>query len=48
MHLSVHITFQINQTSYLFLQQTNPVLANNFDQFDLCYPKPTIFLSVFE
>ena len=29
-------------------EQTNPVLANNFDQFDLCYPKPTIFLSVFE
>ena len=28
--------------------QTNPVLANNFDQFDLCYPKPTIFLSVFD
>ena len=28
--------------------QTNPVLANNFDQFDLCYPKPIIFLSVFE
>lgn len=29
-------------------EQTNPILANNFDQFDLCYPKPTIFLSVFE
>ena len=29
-------------------RQTNPVLANNFDQFDLCYPKPTIFLSVFD
>ena len=29
-------------------EQTNPTLANNFDQFDLCYPKPTIFLSVFE
>jgi hypothetical protein len=29
-------------------EQTNPVLANNFDQFDLCYPKPTIFLSVFD
>ena len=28
--------------------QTNPLLANNFDQFDLCYPKPSIFLSVFE
>ena len=29
-------------------EQTNPLLANNFDQFDLCYPKPSIFLSVFE
>ncbi len=29
-------------------EQTNPILANNFDQFDLCYPKPSIFLSVFE
>ena len=29
-------------------EQTNPILENNFDQFDLCYPKPTIFLSVFE
>ena len=28
--------------------QTNPLLANNFDQFDLCYPKPSIFLSIFE
>ena len=28
--------------------QTNPTLADNFDQFDLCYPKPTIFLSVFD
>ena len=28
--------------------ETNPLLANNFDQFDLCYPKPSIFLSVFE
>jgi len=32
---------------YIF-EQTNPLIANNFDQFDLCYPKPTIFLSVFE
>ena len=30
------------------LTETNPTIANNFDQFDLCYPKPSIFLSVFE
>ena len=29
-------------------EQTNPTLANNFAQFDLCYPKPTIFLSIFD
>ena len=31
----------------LTLLDTNPLLANNFDQFDLCYPKPSIFLSIF-
>ena len=30
------------------LNETNPLLANNFGEFDLCYPKPSIFLSVFE
>ena len=30
------------------LNETNPLLANNFKEFDLCYPKPSIFLSVFE
>ena len=30
------------------LSETNPSLANNFDQFDLCYPKPSIFLSIFD
>ena len=30
------------------LNETNPLLANNFKQFDLCYPKPSIFLSVFQ
>ena len=30
------------------LTETNPTIANNFDQFDLCYPKPSIFLSIFE
>ena len=28
-------------------KQTHPRLANNFEQFDLCYPKPSIFLSIF-
>ena len=30
------------------LTETNPLLANNFEHFDLCYPKPSIFLSVFQ
>ena len=29
------------------LTETNPLLANNFEHFDLCYPKPSIFLSIF-
>ena len=28
------------------LEKTNPIIANNFDQFDLCYPKPSIFLTI--
>ncbi len=30
------------------LAETNPLLANNFEHFDLCYPKPSIFLSIFQ
>ena len=41
-----YITNKLNIIS--IFTQTNPILANNFEQFDLCYPKPTIFLSVFE
>ena len=43
-------TYYIPNKSHIIsiFTQTNPLLANNFDQFDLCYPKPTIFLSVFE
>jgi predicted transcriptional regulator len=43
-------TYYINNKSKIksTLDQTNPLLANNFEQFDLCYPKPSIFLSVFE
>jgi len=41
-----YITNKLNIIS--IFTQTNPILANNFNQFDLCYPKPTIFLSIFE
>ena len=43
-------TYYIPNKSHILsiFTQTNPVLANNFDQFDLCYPKPTIFLRVFD
>jgi len=43
-------TYYIPNKSHILsiFEQTNPVLANNFDQFDLCYPKPIIFLSLFE
>ena len=29
------------------LNETNPSIANNFEQFDLCYPKPSIFLTIY-
>ena len=29
-----------------YLEKTSPTIAENFDQFDLCYPKPSIFLTV--
>ena len=43
-------TYYIPNKSHIIsiFERTNPTLANNFDQFDLCYPKPTIFLSVFD
>ena len=43
-------TYYISNKSRIMsiLNETNPSLANNFDQFDLCYPKPSIFLSVFD
>ena len=28
------------------LLTTNPSIINNFDKFDTCYPKPSIFLSI--
>ena len=31
---------------FAYLQNTNPNILENFDKFDLCYPKPSIFLTV--
>ena len=43
-------TYYIPNKKYIasILAETNPTLANNFEHFDLCYPKPSIFLSVFQ
>ena len=43
-------TYYIPNKKYIIsiLTETNPLLANNFEHFDLCYPKPSIFLSVFQ
>ena len=48
-HAPFSTYYIINKSKILsILNETNPVLANNFEQFDLCYPKPSIFLSVFD
>ena len=41
-------TYEIISKSNIIslLETTNPTIANNFDQFDICYPKPSIFLSI--
>lgn len=43
-------TYYIPNKKYVIsiLNETNPLLANNFEHFDLCYPKPSIFLSIFQ
>lgn len=43
-------TYYIPNKKYIIsiLNETNPLLADNFEHFDLCYPKPSIFLSVFQ
>ena len=43
-------TYYVPNKKYIasILAETNPILANNFEHFDLCYPKPSIFLSVFQ
>jgi len=37
-------TYQISNKTKLF----DPNIATNFEQFDLCYPKPKIFLDVYQ
>ena len=41
-------TYQISNKIKLFemLEKTYPKIATNFEQFDLCYPKPRIFLDI--
>ena len=43
-------TYQISNKTKLFgmLEKTYPKIATNFEQFDLCYPKPRIFLDVYQ
>ena len=43
-------TYQISNKTKLFemLEKTYPKIATNFEQFDLCYPKPKIFLDVYQ
>ena len=43
-------TYYIPNKKYIIsiLNETNPLLADNFEHFDLCYPKPSIFLSIFQ
>ena len=42
-------TYQIINKSkiLLFLKITMPAISNNFDRFDICYPKPSIFLDIY-
>ena len=43
-------TYQIFNKTKLFemLGKTYPKIASSFEQFDLCYPKPRIFLDVYQ
>ena len=43
-------TYEIFNKTKLFdiLKKTYPRIATNFEQFDLCYPKPKIFLDVYQ
>ena len=42
-------TYEIINKSKLYslLESTIPNIANNFESFDLCYPKPSVFLSIY-
>ena len=33
---------------YSLLEKTIPSIANHFHDFDLCYPKPSLFLSIYD
>ena len=33
---------------YSLLTTTIPNIADNFESFDLCYPKPSVFLSIYD
>jgi predicted transcriptional regulator len=41
-------TYEIVNKSkiFLFLKTTVPSISDNFDKFDICYPKPSIFLDI--
>ena len=43
-------TYEVINKSKLYshLSTTIPSIANNFRQFDLCYPKPSVFLSIYD
>ena len=41
-------TYEMISKNKIFgcLEKTSPAIAENFEQFDLCYPRPSIFLTV--
>ena len=43
-------TYEIIDKSKLYslLEITLPTITDNFDSFDLCYPKPSVFLSIYD
>ena len=48
-HAPFSTYYIVNKSKIItILNKTNPLLANNFKHFDICYPKPSIFLSIFQ
>ena len=41
-------TYECNDKKHVFemLEKTYPEITKNFEKFDLCYPKPSIFLDI--